>query len=174
MKNILKISVLLLLLVGGLSYLSKDTMLEKYNLKSKSVKSIVEHFEYDFDKTPNVEAVVFSDHLELNDHKMKHKVKFKDEGFYLSIAPYRYETHPCTYHIPTSCQGELSDADFNVKIIQDDGTVLFDDKVTTSQNGFFGIWLPKNIDGTLIINDSAYERISTHKDAPTCLTTVKL
>ncbi|WP_313812420.1 CueP family metal-binding protein [Glutamicibacter sp.] len=100
------------------------------------------------------------------------------EKFYLSVAPYQTQSHDCTFHSLTTCQGELSNQDVTVDFTTDDGReILNNAKFRTNDNGFVGLWLPRDVSGTLTISSagqSATAQISTGSSDPTCLTTMKL
>jgi hypothetical protein len=54
------------------------------------------------------------------------------DRFYLSVAPYVDQTHECFYHSLTTCQGELTGKDVEVKIVDAaTGEVLVDQTRTT-------------------------------------------
>ncbi|MEV6925226.1 CueP family metal-binding protein [Dactylosporangium sp. NPDC051485] len=98
--------------------------------------------------------------------------------FYLSVAPYVGHTHECFFHSLTTCQGELTGQDLQVRITDTaTGKVLVDGAAKTSENGFTGFWLPSGITATLQITHNgrtATTDIATTADAPTCLTTLRL
>lgn len=97
--------------------------------------------------------------------------------FYVSFAPYLAQTHDCFFHSLTTCRGELANAPIHVTVTADDGRVLLDEDRTTFDNGFSGLWLPRDIRAKLAVTHdgrSFETSIGTGKDDPTCLTTVKL
>ncbi|MDP2815885.1 MAG: CueP family metal-binding protein [Rectinemataceae bacterium] len=81
-------------------------------------------------------------------------------------------------HNFSSCQGELAQQTFLVKAVdQDNKNVLVDETMTTQQNGFFEIWLPRN--RRIMVNvrqgDLRAEGvIETFPDSKTCVTTFLL
>ena len=80
-------------------------------------------------------------------------------------------------HYMSSCQGELADKQFDVKAIDQDGTVLIDETMTTLQNGFFELWLPRNREIDLTIRGfdrTATGKIYTYYTSKTCITTFQL
>ena len=101
-----------------------------------------------------------------------------DGQFYLSFAPYLEETHECHFHSLTTCVGELQNAEVTVKITDAAGEVLVDDTLTTFDNGFLGVWLPRDIDATLSVEHDGHTgttAITTKgAEAATCLTTLQL
>jgi hypothetical protein len=104
-------------------------------------------------------------------------VEMPEDEFYVSIAPYVDQTHECFYHSLTTCKGELGNEDVNVQIVDDSGETLVDETLRTYDNGFFGVWLPRDITGTITIEHegrTVTDAISTGKDDPTCVTTLQL
>ena len=101
------------------------------------------------------------------------------DEFYVSFAPYVSRTHDCHFHSLTTCVGELQNAEVSVKITDDaTGEVLVDDSLTTFDNGFVGLWLPRGIDATVTVEHdgkTASSPITTQgDDAATCVTTLHL
>ncbi|OEF25758.1 CueP family metal-binding protein [Vibrio rumoiensis] len=97
----------------------------------------------------------------------------------LSIAPYEYQTHGCTYHVPTGCQGEMVEKTMQVKIVDlETNQVLKYGQVTTQKDGFIDLWMPKDrqrLQVTFTYNDKTSTQVlSTVDNAPTCITTMKL
>jgi len=141
------------------------------------------------------EAINIVNNLRLSNASFKAVVTIEEETFKFSkgetvsialpedrtviaIAPYVSKTHSCGNHNLKSCKGELFDVP--VKVVArkaSDGTVLFDDNVTTMDNGFLELWLPRDmdIDLTLVAEGrKATGKITTFKDSKTCITTFKL
>lgn len=99
------------------------------------------------------------------------------DEFYVSIAPYATQTHDCFYHSLTTCLGELGNEPLQVKVVAEDGTTLVDDQLQTFDNGFLGLWLPRDITATISIaheGRTATQEITTDAEAATCLTTLQL
>lgn len=97
--------------------------------------------------------------------------------FYLSMAPYRTQTHECYYHNLGGCQGELTDTPIQVTVTTDAGTTLLDEDATTGANGFTGFWIPRDQTGTVTItaaDTTASTPFDSGPDGPTCLTTLHL
>ncbi|WP_044478557.1 CueP family metal-binding protein [Paenibacillus antibioticophila] len=100
----------------------------------------------------------------------------KDE-FFVSIAPYINETHPCAIHSLTGCQGEMSSESFEVKVTDQDGNVIIDDTLQAHNNGFIDIWLPRDRKYEVEIghgDKSGKEEISTFEGDNTCISTMQL
>ena len=71
---------------------------------------------------------------------------------YVSVAPYRNQTHDCYFHNLTTCLGELDNTDVQVTLTSSDDQVLVDETRRTYDNGFFGLWVPRDIDASLKIS----------------------
>ena len=74
-----------------------------------------------------------------------------DDEFYVSIAPFINETHPCMFHSLTGCQGELVNTPLDVYIEDTDGNVLIGDIIESFDNGFIDLWLPRDQEFKVII-----------------------
>lgn len=101
-----------------------------------------------------------------------------EDGFYLSLAPYREQTHPCSFHSLTTCRGELAGEDVTIVVTDPaTGEQIVDEATTTYDNGFVGVWLPREraLEITVTTADGAASTpVSTFADDPTCLTTLQL
>ncbi len=101
------------------------------------------------------------------------------DEFYLSFAPFVDKTHECYYHSLTTCKGELSKTPIHVLIVDTAGKTVVDEDVTTFDNGFYGVWLPRDLKGTLTVTTedglTGSVGVSTAKeDDKTCETTLQL
>ncbi|GMA34464.1 CueP family metal-binding protein [Demequina litorisediminis] len=68
-----------------------------------------------------------------------------DDAFYVSLAPYVDTTHECYFHSLTTCTGEMQGEDIDVTVTDvETGEVLVDEAMTTFDNGFVGLWLPRD------------------------------
>jgi len=102
-----------------------------------------------------------------------------DDQFYVSLAPYIDQTHDCYFHSLTTCAGEIQNADVHMLVTDSNsGEVLIDETRTTFDNGFVGLWLPRDIDVTVDVeydDRSATTDLSTRSDEDaTCITTMQL
>lgn len=100
-----------------------------------------------------------------------------DEVFYVSVAPYVTETHDCYFHSLTTCLGELRNADVSVTVTNESGEVVLQRETQTADNGFIGLWLPRDMRGTLTVDHDGLRAelpIATGSDDPTCVTTARL
>lgn len=157
-----------------------EELLSAYGLTGKNTQEVIDHLDrLGIQERPaDLRASVRPDGLVLSARGQEFTLDMPDDRFYLSVAPYVERTHDCFYHSLTTCRGELAGQDLQVKIVDDaTSTVLVDEVRTTFANGFVGFWLPRDIDATLRISYGGKvgeTKISTGKDAPTCLTTLRL
>ncbi|WP_203457105.1 CueP family metal-binding protein [Paenibacillus tepidiphilus] len=99
------------------------------------------------------------------------------DEFFVSIAPYIENTHPCATHSLTGCQGELKNQDFQVRIEDADGKAVVDQQVTSQSNGFIDLWLPRDQTFTVTIEQGgkqAVSELSTFEQDDTCIASMQL
>lgn len=121
-------------------------------------------------------ASVTSAELILSDGQQKYVYPLGDK-FYLSFSPYIRQTHPCFNHSLSGCRGELANTAFDLKITDHSGNIIMQENVTSYQNGFIGVWLPRNIKGTLEVSYQGLTALSpftTGAESQTCMTTLQL
>jgi hypothetical protein len=114
--------------------------------------------------------VVFPDEREVT-------IAIPDDEMYIAVAPYIRETHECSTHYLSSCQGEMDIKEFSLTIKNEQGQMVFDGSVTSLKNGFFEIWLPRDerFNCNIEYDDMSAEFIlETFEDSNTCVTTVNL
>ncbi|WP_068786543.1 CueP family metal-binding protein [Paenibacillus phocaensis] len=100
----------------------------------------------------------------------------KDE-FFVSIAPYVNQTHPCEIHSLTGCRGEMSEQEFQVNVTDAEGNPVLDQKMMTQANGFIDLWLPRDQTYRVEVSHdgkTAESEISTFDGDQTCITTLQL
>jgi hypothetical protein len=171
-KSMLAITSLLLALI--LTACSDTSSSEEKT--QKDIKELVN--DYSVGDYEDVNASITSNELivtDKDDKKTTYELP-KDE-FFVSIAPFENETHPCAIHSLTGCQGELVEKEFNVFIQDDEGNVMIDQPMTTLQNGFIDLWLPrdKTYDVKIEYNGKTAEStITTFEGDNTCVTTMQL
>ncbi len=177
----MKKKAITLIIVGLASFYflfskSKDPFLERNGFNNLSQEEIVESLEDRTNKT-EVEAGIFGDRIEISDSIGSYTMKLPKDKFYVSVAPYINQTHPCANHSLTGCQGELINQKVRVKIVDKAGKEIVNKEVVTYSNGFLGLWLPKNVEGTITVyygEKKASTVITTYNNSQTCLTTLKL
>lgn len=131
------------------------------------------------DRPTTLLASVRPANLVLSTDGQEGSLPIPDDQFYLSFAPYVSGTHDCHFHSLTTCRGELQNVDMQVTITNaETGDVLVDEKKTSFDNGFVGVWLPRGITVDLTVSYDGKEasaEISTAGDEDaTCVTTLKL
>ena len=153
---------------------SEAAFLEKYGLSGLLVEEIVYKLDSTTSDPSGLNASITSDYLVLRDVSNEVRLTLPKDKFYLSFAPYINQTHPCGTHSLASCQGELVNQDMRVVITDSEGKEVVNSYLTTMANGFVGVWLPRNIDGTVTVsynNLVAQAPIKTFAGSDTCLTT---
>ncbi|MFJ4045135.1 CueP family metal-binding protein [Microbacterium sp. NPDC089987] len=126
-----------------------------------------------------VSASIRTDRVVLGEDGDQIEMAMPDGLTYISFAPYRSQTHDCTFHAPSSCVGELRNTELHLTITDlATGETYADEQTRTFDNGFIGVWLPRGItaDVVIVIGDSeARSVISTvNEKDPTCITTMPL
>ncbi|PYH00779.1 hypothetical protein CVV67_09395 [Arthrobacter stackebrandtii] len=125
-------------------------------------------------------ASIRPDELVLMDAaKREAAVPMPADEFYVSVAPYVAQTHECHFHSLTTCVGEQRNKEMSVTVKDNaTGKAVLEEKRSTFDNGFMGLWLPRGIDATLTIGfdgKSATQALSTKAgDDATCVTTAQL
>lgn len=100
-----------------------------------------------------------------------------EEEFFVSIAPYIEQTHPCAVHSLTGCRGELADKEFEVYIEDRNGNVVMNEKMTSQPNGFIDLWLPRDETYHITVaydGKTSQLEFSTYDNDDTCITTMQL
>lgn len=157
-----------------------EEILARYDLDGLDAVEIVEHLDrLGADERPaDLMASVRPDELVLSSGREELSLDIPGDRFYVSVAPYVDQTHDCFYHSLTTCQGELVSKDVRVQVLDEaSGEVLVDETRTTFENGFVGLWLPRDIEGTVrVTHDGRVGEVdfATDAEAPTCVTTLQL
>jgi hypothetical protein len=166
-----KIIVPALVIAAILSACSSNRVIETQNIKE------LVH-DYSVGNIENQSASITSTQLIVTDSdKRKSVYALPDKEFFVSIAPYVNETHPCTNHSLTGCQGEMVEEEFNVYIEDTEGNVLLEETMKSQKNGFIDLWLPRNKKYRTVITqgDKKVEaEFSTFEGDGTCITTMQL
>ncbi len=155
-------------------------VMSQYDLDKMGAVDLIDHLDRlgGADRPTELMASVRPGELVLSAGEEEQTLDVPGDRFYLSLAPYVDETHECFHHSLTTCQGELIAQDVQVQVEdRTNKTVLVDDTLTTFDNGFVGIWLPRNIEGTIRVTrdgKSGEVDFTTDDDAPTCLTTLRM
>lgn len=169
-----------ILLVGCSEETVDDSVpiIEEQEVKNETedIKQLVQ--QYSGLQAEGESASITSTQLIVTDNDQNETVyDLPEDEFFVSIAPFENQTHPCTNHSLTGCQGEMVNKEFDVLIEDSEGNVVFDDKVTTPENGFIDLWVPRNKNYKINIEHdgkSAQSEFSTFEDDGTCITTIQL
>ncbi|QKY69322.1 CueP family metal-binding protein [Lentibacillus sp. CBA3610] len=162
-----------LLLIFIVAACGEGTQNEK---EAQNIKEMVE--EYSTSESDDISASITSHELIVTDSESNEtSYELPEDEFFVSIAPYANQTHPCSIHSLTGCQGELTTEEFEVNITNDEGKVIVDETMTSLQNGFIDLWLPRNETFQVKIEQNgktAESEISTFEGDNTCITTMQL
>ena len=143
----------------------------------ENVKQLVQ--EYSASQRKNESASITSEQLIVTDSSGSETTyPLPQDEFFVSIAPYIENTHPCAIHSLTGCQGELTEKQFNV-YIEDTGR-----KCRSKPNINISKLMDLLIYGYHEINTykatieyegkAAEAEFSTFADDDTCITTIQL
>lgn len=156
----------------------EELFLYRNNLANKSVVEIVSHLEDKLDENKGFNAGITGESLILSDAFDQIKLPLPDGLFYLSIAPYIDQTHGCSNHSLITCRGELKNETFYIQITDLESSIkILDQTISSSSNGFLGVWLPANKSYDINISYNSLTSttiITTSETSYTCLTTMKL
>lgn len=175
--NTRTMAILLTFSLSGAVQADATSFLATQGLAGKTVEQMVNAIDQSTQSRPlPYSASINATQLMLTQGEQKYVYPLGDK-FYLSFAPYVQQTHPCFNHSLSGCQGELANKAFNVKITDKQGAVIVHKNVTSYQNGFVGVWLPRNTEGTIEVTYQgrvAQAPFATYADSQTCMTTLRL
>ncbi|KTD86826.1 CueP family metal-binding protein [Paenibacillus etheri] len=144
--------------------------------ETSNIKQLVQ--EYSSSGMKDLSASITSEQLIVTDNNNKStKYNLPKDEFFVSIAPYVKNTHPCATHSLTGCQGELTEQEFSVYIEDNEGNVIVDQAMKSQSNGFIDLWLPRDKKYSVTIEQDgvkAKAELSTFKSDNTCVTTMQL
>ena len=153
---------------------SAESILERLGLKDQELTSVVMALDERLDEPQDIGARITGEALLLYQGEDEVSVPLPEDLFFVSIAPYINDVHPCQVHNLITCRGELYGETMLITLTLNDGSVLYSEERTTQANGFIGLWLPAGIEGTLSVempNRSVSYPISTYANSDTCITT---
>lgn len=133
--------------------------------------------EYSVGNFGDITASITSHELIVMDSEKETSFDLPSEEFFVSIAPFVEVTHECAIHSLTGCQGELVEKDFDVHIQDEKGNVVLDETITSLENGFIDLWLPRDQTFQVKIEydgKTVESEISTFEGDNTCITTMQL
>lgn len=180
MKNNLLLSIIIGFIVVSLSVLflslpsGANKVLEQLDLQDKEIMYIVDSLDQRLDEPSNIGARITGDALFLYDNEKEYSIDLPTDLFFVSIAPYINEVHPCTIHNLVTCRGEIFGQQMRVRVVDENNQIILDEDRVTQDNGFIGLWLPKGINAVLKVdynNLTVEYPISTYSESDTCITT---
>lgn len=162
------------------SQMTPADILAPYSLEDRNVDDVVDALDQMpvNERPKDLIASVRIDQLELSTNEGSSAMDMPKDKTYVSFAPYVDSTHPCTFHSLTTCQGEMRNAPIHIKITESGSNrVLVDERVKTFDNGFYGVWLPRDIEGKIEVTHegkTGSADFSTKANGATCVTDLKL
>ncbi len=142
-----------------------------------NVKALVDEYSAGNFTDDHSASISSSELIITNEDDTQETYDLPEDEFFVSIAPFVSETHPCDIHSLTGCQGELVDADFDILIKNKAGDVVVDETMNSGKNGFIDLWLPREEDYDVTVKYDGKEvesNISTFNGDGTCITTMQL
>lgn len=155
---------------------NNNNTVDQNKAATEDIKKLVN--DYTLGNVQAQNASVTSEQLIVRESDNNEKVyEMPEDEFFVSIAPFIEQTHPCSDHNLTGCQGEMIKDDFVVHIEDEEGNVLVDETITSEENGFFDLWLPRDKNYKIKISSAektAESEFSTFTGDNTCITTIQL
>lgn len=156
-----------------------SSLLADAGLSGMDARQVIDHLDRlgGDDRPTDLMASIRTDEVVLSDGERETTLPMPADELYVSMAPYVDQTHDCFFHSLTTCQGELVDDEVEVLVRDDAGEVLVDAATKTFANGFVGVWLPRDITGSVVLTVDGMtveSPISTRADSATCLTDLQL
>lgn len=156
-------------------------LLAVHDLAALDVREVIARLEATalVDRPDDLLASVEPDTLVLRDARGREgRLPLPDDAVYVSIAPFRDQTHECHFHSLTTCVGELADTEVRVTLTTDDGSIVVDETRRTQDNGFVGVWVPRGLETTLTVEShgltGSVPLSTTSPDDRTCITDLQL
>ena len=179
LKKWIVVFALLIVLSGcSNSEISKETrLIEDLGFEGLSTEGIITKLGEMSPTTIDISASIYDDVLIVRSDSVELKYEMPEDKFYVAVAPYENTTHTWRIHSATGCRGELVEKIFDVIVKDNYGKEVLNKEVTSLKNGFFEIWLPRELEGTISVNYnglSSITTISTFDGDLTCLTTMEL
>jgi len=160
-----------------LQFRAGDELLKRYGISELTLREKIAYLENSVDDREKVTAGVTGTSLIVTLEGKEFQFRLPTDEFYLSVAPYIDQTHPCGIHSLVTCKGELTDTAFDVTVVDENDTVILSGTYTSYANGFIGVWLPKNKTLRITVTYqglSATSLVTTNLTSNTCLTTLRL
>ncbi|WP_145323516.1 CueP family metal-binding protein [Paenibacillus xylanexedens] len=170
-------SVAVVIVIGTYLFASNTGKDEADTANAPNIRKLVEDISTD-KETPESASINAKQLIVTDQDKKTTTYDLPENEFFLSIAPYVDQTHPCAIHSLTGCQGEMSNEEFNVTIHDSEGNTLMKDSMMKSgANGFMDLWVPRDRTYLIrVVHDGkvAETQLSTYDNDDTCITTMQL
>lgn len=98
-----------------------------------NVKALVDEYSAGNFTDDHSASISSSELIITNEDDSQETYDLPEDEFFVSIAPFVSETHPCEIHSLTGCQGELVDADFDIVIKDEAGNVVVDETMNSGK-----------------------------------------
>ncbi|WP_458461224.1 CueP family metal-binding protein [Paenibacillus sp.] len=170
-------SVAVVIVIGTYLFASNTGKDEAGTASAPNIRKLVEDISTG-KETPESASITAKQLIVTDQDKHTTTYDLPENEFFLSIAPYVDQTHPCAIHSLTGCQGEMSNEEFNVTIHDSEGNTLMKDSMMKSgANGFMDLWVPRNRTYLIrVVHNGkvAETQLSTYDNDNTCITTMQL
>jgi hypothetical protein len=175
-KNTILVVGMIVIILGGYLVAMNIDRDKSEVIEGQNIKQLVHDFSVGINKAKS--ASITSRQLIVT-HSDESQVIYDllEEDFFVSIAPYVEQTHPCADHSLTGCRGEMANEEFNVFIEDTEGNVIVDRVMKSQANGFIDVWLPRDHTYRVTIESAGraqVSEISTFESDNTCITTMQL
>ncbi|KAB2330074.1 CueP family metal-binding protein [Bacillus mesophilum] len=147
-----------------------------FDEEAKDIKELIKSYSTS-DMGEDSASITSHDLIVAKSDGSKHSYELPKDEFFVSIAPYINETHPCALHNLTGCQGEMANEKFAVYIEDEEGNAVVDEVMKSHDNGFIDLWIPRDQTYKISIaykGKKADSTISSFKGDHTCITTMQL
>jgi hypothetical protein len=175
-KNIILVMGMIVIILGGYLVAMNVDRDQSEVIEDQNIQQLVHDFSVGINKAKSA-SITSRQLIVTNSDESQVIYDLLEEDFFVSIAPYVEQTHPCADHSLTGCRGEMANEEFNIFIEDTDGKVIVDRAVKSHANGFIDLWLPRDHTYRVTIENGGRARlseISTFEGDNTCITTIQL
>src|SRR5690625_15944 len=95
------------------------------------VKALVDEYSVGNFTDDHTASISSTELIITGDDESEEVFELPEDEFFVSVAPFVNETHPCDIHSLTGCQGELVDADFDIYIENEAGEIIVDETMNS-------------------------------------------
>lgn len=170
----MKILIFMLSLVFVFTFVGCSTEIKQEAISEAEMINLVNH--YGREETDEVVSITSDALIIEKNEELMSKYSLPDDKFFVAIAPYVENTHPCEIHYLTECEAEMPNQEFKLIIIDKQGNVRTE-TLTSTNKGFINLWLDKNNEYEIKITHelgTSELHVFTQKNSKTCITNAKL